>query len=86
MELPALPAWSFNQDLARRIAQPVLAVVGADSGSLFDEGHHRLQAWLPRVEACVVPGVTHALPMTNAREVATALAGFFARHGLRAAA
>jgi hypothetical protein len=50
IEFPALEQWSFTQAEARRITQPVLAVLGADSHTLWPgwvEGHHLVQAWFP---------------------------------------
>lgn len=83
VDLPALAEWRFSETEARRINQPVLAVLGAESDALwprFGETHRLLLAWLPRAEEFVLPGATHALQMQNPRGVAEALACFFARH------
>ena len=83
IELPALDQWSFTQEEAGRITQPVLAVVGADSHTLWPgwvEVHNLVQAWLPRSEAFVLEGATHGLQMMNPQGMAAGLAGFFARH------
>ena len=58
-ELPALVAWRFTREDARRIDQPVLAVLGAESATLWPgwpEVHARLQEWLPQAEPFVLPG------------------------------
>jgi len=58
-ELPALRGWTFGQAQAKRIEQPVLAVLGARSGEVgpaFGERHDLLLAWLPDVEPFVLPG------------------------------
>jgi len=80
VELPALNQWQFTEDLARRISQPVLSVVGANSDPFFVEGHALLQAWLPQAEAFVLSGATHGLQYMNPTGMAEALAAFLARH------
>ncbi len=86
-ELPALQQWSFTREHARRIAQPVLAVVGAKSKELdpiWGERHELLLSWLPNVEPFVLPGATHLFQIENPRGMAEGLAAFFARHPLSA--
>ncbi len=85
IELPALERWSFTPAEAGRITQPVLAVLGADSHTLWEgwvEGHHLVQAWLPQTEAFVLQGATHGLQLIDPRGMAAGLASFFARHPL----
>ena len=82
-ELPANVAWRFTREDARRIGQPILAVLGAESATLWPgwpEVHARLQEWLPQAEPFVLPGAHHALEYMNPRGAAEALAAFFARH------
>jgi pimeloyl-ACP methyl ester carboxylesterase len=86
-ELPALQQWSFTQEDARRISQPVLAVTGAKSQELdriWAERQELLLAWLPNVEPFVLPDATHLLQVQNPRGMAEGLAAFFARHPLSA--
>jgi pimeloyl-ACP methyl ester carboxylesterase len=85
-ELPALRAWSFGPADARRIAQPVLAVVGENSDSRFQQRHTLLLEWLPNVEPFVLPGAGHLLHLQNPREMAEGLAAFLARHPFLAVA
>ena len=83
-EFPALQQWSFGRDTARRITQPVLAVVGERSLSydpIWGERHQLLLDWLTDVEAFVLPGAGHLLQIENPASLAAALANFFARHG-----
>jgi len=89
IEMPALQEWSFTPEAAGHITQPVLAVVGADSDTVwpgFGEGHRLLREWLPQAEPLVVPGATHALQIQNPRGVAEGRAAFFGRHPLLSAA
>lgn len=82
-ELPALEQWSFTQADAERITQPVLAVLGADSHTLWPgwvEIQELVQTWLPQAETFVLEGATHGLQIMNPQGMAAGLAGFFARH------
>lgn len=83
MELPALGEWRFGEAETRRITQPSLVVLGAESDALwprFGETHRLLLAWLPQAEGFILPDATHALQMQNPRDLAGAVSGFFARH------
>jgi pimeloyl-ACP methyl ester carboxylesterase len=85
-ELPALwQRWSFTEEDARRITQPVLAVVGEHSARTFQERRELLLSWLPNAEPFELLGATHLLHLQNPRGMAEALASFFARHPLTAA-
>jgi pimeloyl-ACP methyl ester carboxylesterase len=82
-ELSALRQWSFRQDDAKRIIQPVLAVVSAGSLELdpiWGERHQLLLDWLPNVESFVLADATHLLQIENPHGMADGLAAFFARH------
>jgi pimeloyl-ACP methyl ester carboxylesterase len=84
-QLPALQQWSFSQEDASRITQPVLAVIGEKSQQLdpiWSERHELLLAWLPHVEPFVLSGATHMMAVENPRGLAEGLAAFFARHPL----
>jgi pimeloyl-ACP methyl ester carboxylesterase len=83
-ELPAVQQWAFAETDARRIAQPVLAVVGESSAPTFRERRDLLLAWLPLGEPFDLPGATHLLHIERPHEVAEALSLFFARHPFEA--
>jgi pimeloyl-ACP methyl ester carboxylesterase len=83
-ELPALRRWSFGPDEARRVRQPVLAVIGEESDPRFQERHKLLLDWLPNVEPFVLPRAGHLLHLQNPADMADGLAAFFARHPLNA--
>jgi pimeloyl-ACP methyl ester carboxylesterase len=88
-QAPAAGAWRLSREEARRIDQPVLAVLGGESAedwAGWPEVQARLQEWLPQAEAVVLPGANHALPWQDPRGVAEALAAFFARRPLPARA
>jgi pimeloyl-ACP methyl ester carboxylesterase len=88
-EMPALQQWSFREEDARRVIQPVLAVVGARSLELdpiWGERQQLLLDWLPNVEPFVLPNATHLLQVQNPRGMAESLAAFFARYPFTVAA
>jgi hypothetical protein len=74
VELPSVGEWAFNEELARRITQPVLAVLGAESGPLFREGHELVRAGCRRRPSSCQGRPT--LQMENPRGLAEALTGF----------
>jgi pimeloyl-ACP methyl ester carboxylesterase len=89
LDMRALPDWHFTEVEARRITQPVLTVLGGLSDALwprFGETHRALLAWLPQAEAFILPDATHGLQIQNPRDMAAALAHFWARHPLAIAA
>jgi pimeloyl-ACP methyl ester carboxylesterase len=84
-EFPALQRWSFAQEDARRVTQPVLAVVGAlslERNPIWGERQRLLLDWLPNVEPFVLPRAAHLLEVENPRGLADGLAAFFGRHPL----
>lgn len=83
-ELPAVQQWSFTREDARRISQPVLAVIGEKNreSPVWNERQVMLLDWLPNAESFVLPNATHLLHVENPRGMAEGLAAFFARHPL----
>jgi 3-oxoadipate enol-lactonase len=82
VEFPALEKWGFDSDQASRLSQPVLFVIGSESGPLFEEPLHLFHSAVPQTEEVVVPGLNHLLQMRNPRLVAEAIADFLARRPL----
>jgi pimeloyl-ACP methyl ester carboxylesterase len=83
-ELPALQTWSFGPEEARRIDQPTLVVLGEHSAPTFAERRALLLSMLPNAEPFDLPDATHLLHVQNRDGMASALAGFYVRHPLRA--
>jgi pimeloyl-ACP methyl ester carboxylesterase len=81
-ELPALQAWSFTQEEATRITQPVLGVLGENTAPTFPDRLDLLLSWLPNAERFELAGATHLLHLQQPRELAEGLAAFYARHPL----
>jgi pimeloyl-ACP methyl ester carboxylesterase len=79
-ELPAVQQWTFTEEDASRVTQPVLAVLGEHTAPTFPERRELLLAWLPHVEPFDLPDATHLLHAQNPRGMAEGMADFFARH------
>ena len=89
VEMPSLGEWRFTREDARRITQPVLAVLGSESGkdwAGWPEVQARVQEWMPQAEPFVLKGSNHALQEAHPRGVAEAMAAFLARHPIPAPA
>jgi len=85
-ELPAVRQWSFRREDARRITQPVLAVIGEKSkeqSPIWNARQEILLTWLPNAEGFILPGASHLLYLENPRGMAESLAAFFARHPVK---
>jgi pimeloyl-ACP methyl ester carboxylesterase len=81
----ALQQWRFGTDEAGQIQQPVLSVSHDDPRwAGFRQVHEAIQAWLPDVEACILPTTSHLLQLVNPREAAEAFATFLSRHPVTA--
>ena len=84
-EQPAMQQWSFTQQDAHRITQPVLAVIGELSlrnSPITVERQDLLLSWLPNVEAYVLPDAGHLMQVQNPKGMAECLSTFFANHPL----
>ncbi|WP_101829668.1 alpha/beta fold hydrolase, partial [Frankia canadensis] len=64
-EVPALAAWHFDPELARRIAQPVHLVAGGESPLFTHRLVDHLAAMLPDARTTVIPGENHLLPRSS---------------------
>jgi pimeloyl-ACP methyl ester carboxylesterase len=84
VDLPALNAWEFGVGDAAAVSQPVLSVLGAQTGRLFVEGASLLRSWLPKVEDLTVEDVGHLLQIQRPEPVARGIAEFFSRHPIAA--
>jgi pimeloyl-ACP methyl ester carboxylesterase len=88
-DLPGMQQWPFGPDEGRRVTQPTLAVLGADSDTvtpLFSQANALLGTLVPQTEAFVVPAATHGMPFMNPRGLAEGMAAFFARHPMEPSA
>lgn len=83
VELPALERWEFDQEKAARVSQPILYVLGDESGPFSEEGAELARSWLPQAEDLPVPGANHLLQLQKPRFVAEGIAAFLARHPLQ---
>jgi pimeloyl-ACP methyl ester carboxylesterase len=82
-ELPAVRAFDFSADDAKRLTSPVLLVMGQHSGvvsPVWRQRHRLLLEWIPGAEAFVLPGATHLLQLQNPRGIAEGIAAFLVKH------
>jgi pimeloyl-ACP methyl ester carboxylesterase len=82
VEVPALQAWSFDADKAKRISQPVLFLLGSESGPLFERPKDLFASLVPQTQVVVLQGLDHMLQVRDPALVARTIAGFLARHPL----
>lgn len=83
VELPALGAWEFGREQAAAIVQPVLSVLGTETGRLWVEVDEMLHAWFPQLEELRVDGVGHLLQVQRAHPIARDVGAFFGRHPMQ---
>jgi len=82
-ELPAVWEWSLGREEARRITQPVLAVLGAKSGAVaatFGEQRESLLARLPKAEALDLPDASLLLHARNPSGMVEGSEALFEHH------
>ncbi|HKY13426.1 MAG TPA: alpha/beta hydrolase [Microthrixaceae bacterium] len=84
VELPGLTEWTFGPDQATAIDQPVLSVLGGETGTLWIEVAEFLRSSLPLVEERTIAGVGHFLHIQQPEPVASEIAQFLARHVIAA--
>jgi 3-oxoadipate enol-lactonase len=82
VELPGLTQWTFGAEQAAAITQPVLSILGSDTGTLWIEIAEFLRSSIANVEERTIPGVGHLLHMQQPEPVAREIAAFLARHPL----
>jgi pimeloyl-ACP methyl ester carboxylesterase len=82
VEFPALQEWVFDSDQASRISEPVLSVIGSESGPLFEANKQNFQSLIPHTEEVMVSGVNHLMQMQDSKAVAAPIAEFLSRHPL----
>ena len=84
VDLPSIGAWRFDRDLASRITQPTLSVIGTESGRLMEEGQLLCRDWIPQTETFSVKGARHHLHYQDAdcsSQAARGISEFLQRHG-----
>ena len=83
VDFPAFREWSLDRE-ASRIRQPVLFVIGSESGPLFEAVKKYFLSLIPHAEEALVPGVDHAMQMHDPKLVAARIADFLSRHPISA--
>ena len=80
IELPSLTKWSFDADKVARIRQPVLSVVGSETGAMWLDIAAFMRTTIPNVDERTIEGAGHLLQIQEPTAVATAIADFLRRH------
>jgi len=80
-EFPAIAEWQFAKEDAARITQPVLSVLGANTGTsielpVYSEIHERVLEWFLNARPFVLPKAGHLLQVENPQDMAGGLAAF----------
>ncbi len=77
VELPATAGWSFGQDDARLIEQPILNVIGTDTVPRFVQSAAIVQSLFPNSVRVELPGAGHLMMAQQPTSCATRLAEFW---------
>jgi pimeloyl-ACP methyl ester carboxylesterase len=82
-EFPALAEWALTKDDAAKIRQPVLSVLGANTGEsiglpVYTEIHERVLDWFPNAKPFVLQRAAHLLQVENPQGMSEGLAAFLA--------
>jgi pimeloyl-ACP methyl ester carboxylesterase len=80
VDLPSLQAWALGNELAGKLTQPILSVVGTESPPFRFEGRQLLHEWFGQVEDLDLQNANHLLQMQNPGGMAIGLNAFFRRH------
>jgi pimeloyl-ACP methyl ester carboxylesterase len=79
-ELPALLEWELDREQTSALIQPVLSLLGSDTGPVWVDGAALLRSAIPQIEELTVDGVGHLLQMQRAAPVVRGVADFLGRH------
>jgi 3-oxoadipate enol-lactonase len=82
VELPTLRSWVFRRDPLSHVRQPVLYVLGSESGPLFEAARQHFRSLIPHTEEVVLSGVNHLMQIRDPKPVAAPIADFLSRHPL----
>ena len=80
IELPSLAEWSLDADQARAITQPVLSVLGSDTGALWVEVAAFLRTNVAHIDEATIDGAGHLLHIQQPDRVADAIVDFLRSH------
>lgn len=79
-DFPALGSWQFSEAEAKRISQPVLNLVGADSPVYFENVSAAIAEWIPHAENHAVLNTGHAILQTQPSDAAQYIVQHIERH------
>ena len=79
-EMPGVHSWSFDEQVAAWITQPVLLVQGGASPPPIHRLVDRLRGLLPHALTSTIAGDDHLLPLRSPDAVSDLIASFARRH------
>ena len=79
VELPAAAQWSFGQDDARLIDQPILNVIGTETVPRFVQSAAIVQSLFPDSVRVELPGAGHLMMAQQPKAMASRLVEFWGR-------
>jgi pimeloyl-ACP methyl ester carboxylesterase len=85
-ELPAVRAWIFTREDAKKLTMPVLAVLGERSDAVsptWRRRHDLLLESVPHIESFTLPGATHLMHLEAPDALARRMSAFYARDAQR---
>ena len=80
VDYPAFRDCRLEAAQASRIAQPVLCLMGSESGPMVEAGKQHLTELFPKAEHALIQGVDHLMQMGDPKRVAEPIAEFLRRH------
>ncbi|MFW6195402.1 MAG: alpha/beta fold hydrolase [Chloroflexota bacterium] len=83
VDIPSTGSWILDEDRAQRISQPVLYVLGGESGPGGEHAKRAFRSAVPQTEEVVLQGLNHLMQIRDPNKVAVTIAGFLERHPLR---
>ncbi|HEY0812521.1 MAG TPA: alpha/beta hydrolase [Pseudonocardia sp.] len=79
-EWPILTSWTLDQLRAAALQNPVLSVMGTQSGAFFEEGRQLLHQRFAQCANADIPGANHLLNLQAPELIAAAVTHFLQRH------
>ena len=82
VDFPAFRDWRFDAERASQIRQPMVCLMGSESGPMIEAGKRHLETLFPSAEHALLQGVDHLMQIGDPKRVAEPIADFLARHPL----
>jgi pimeloyl-ACP methyl ester carboxylesterase len=80
VEIPALQKGLFDGARASCIAQPVLYVLGGESGPIFEAAMQHFLSLMPHTESVVISETNHLMQLRDPKPIASVIGNFLSRN------